>query len=807
MPSDPKTPGLGTDDDQTLIGPGRTAEVIGQYRILQKLGEGGMGEVWEAEQLEPVRRRVALKVIKRGMDSAEVIARFETERQALALMDHPAIARVFDAGTTQRGRPYFVMELVQGIPITTYCDRHRLSVQQRLEIFRQACDGIQHAHQKAIIHRDIKPSNILVAEKDGIPVPKIIDFGVAKATAQRLTERTLFTELGQLVGTPEYMSPEQADLTAEDIDIRTDVYSLGMVLYELLAGVLPFDFRELRRAGLAELQRAIQNDEPSKPSTRVSRLGETSVSTAEIRGTSVGALVKSLRGDLDWIVLKALDKDRNRRYETVSSLASDIGRHLKHLPVEARPPSAAYRAKKFVRRHRAGVGMAVVSLLLIATFAIGMTVQSVRVSRERDRAESEAAKSKAVVEFLQETLGSADPYEGLGREVTISEVLEHAAGAVETSFADEPLTGAAVRQTIGVTYTRLGRYREAESLLRASLETRRRDLGPGHPDVAESLSQLASLRTAQGDYAEAESLYREALEIWQNEPGDVRAEIADARNGLGTTLYGDGRYAEAAELFRDAMELRREIFGDESEPVATSLNDLAMSLTRLGRYQEAEPLYLETLATRKKLYREDHPNLAQTLNNTGMFYYRSGDSDTAEPYLEQALEMNRRLLGDRHPEVSTGLNNIALVLVDKGEYRQAAEIFREVLELDKDLLGESHPYVAGTTRSLGDALMRGGELEEAEALLREAEERYRVAFDANHWQVYNSRSFLGACLALQGQYEEAEDLLLEAQSELDTHFGSEHRRTREARKRLVDLYDAWGRPEEAAAYRADPSSS
>ncbi len=792
------------DADRTakLADSSSVARLIGHYRLLQKIGEGGMGEVWEAEQTEPVQRRVALKLIKRGMDSTQVVARFESERQALALMDHPSIAKVFDAGTTERGRPYFVMELVHGVPITEYCDRHRMSVRQRLKLFIQACEGIQHAHQKAVIHRDVKPTNILVAEQNGSPVPKIIDFGVAKATAQRLTERTLFTELGQLIGTPEYMSPEQAELTGEDIDIRTDVYSLGMVLYELLVGALPFDPKELRQAGLIELQRKIREDEPAKPSTQITRMGDSSTLAAKARRTTPAALAKNLRGDLDWIVLKALDKDRNRRYESARALALDIRRFQADEAIEARPPNTLYRFEKFVKRHKLAVAVSSLLAFSLVILTLLMTVQSIRIARERDRAESEAAKAEAVVEFLQDTLGSADPYEGRGREVTVAQVLDRAADEVDTSFAGEPLTRSAVRQTIGVTYSHLGRYPEAESLLRQSLETRRQLLGDHNADVAESLASLAWLRTAQGDYTEAESLYEEALKIWEGESGDVRAEVAEALNGLGGALYGDGRYAEAADLFREAIELRRQVFADDSEEVATSQNDLAMSLARQGQYEEAEPLYLEVLSTRQRLHAEDHPNLAQTLNNTGMFYYRSGDSVTAEPYLRQSLEMNRRLLGDKHPEVSTSLNNIGLVLVDKGDFAGAAAVFREVLALDTELLGEQHPYVAGTLRSLGDALMRAGDLGEAETLLREAEQRYRVALDEGHWQVSNTQSFIGECLQLQGRFEEAEELLLAAYPALAAQLGPDHRRTQRALQRVVDLYDAWGKPEEAAEYRA-----
>src|SRR5262245_50337583 len=351
-----------------------TVPPVGPYRPLQKLGEGGMGEVWLAEQTEPIRRKVALKLIKAGMDTKHFVARFEAERQALALMDHPTIARVFDAGATPRGLPYFVMEYVQGEPITAYCDRQRLTMRERLELLSRICEGVQHAHQKGIIHRDLKPSNVLVAIQGGRPVPKIIDFGVAKATAQRLTERTMYTELGALIGTPEYMSPEQAEMTGLDVDTRTDVYALGVILYELLTGALPFDPKELRAAGFDEIRRRIREVDPPRPSTKVSTLGERATESARRRGTEPAKLVSRLRGDLDWITMKALEKDRTRRYGSPMELAADIARHLGDEPVQARPPSVAYRTRKFIRRHRLGAAAAAFISLTLVAGMIGTTV-------------------------------------------------------------------------------------------------------------------------------------------------------------------------------------------------------------------------------------------------------------------------------------------------------------------------------------------------------------------------------------------------------------------------------------------------
>ncbi|HET6373256.1 MAG TPA: protein kinase, partial [Candidatus Polarisedimenticolia bacterium] len=406
-------------------------EIFGPYRLLQKLGEGGMGEVWLAEQTEPIRRKVAIKLIKAGMDTKQVIARFEAERQALALMDHPGIAKVFDAGETPRGLPYFAMEYVAGEAITTYCDRHRLSVPERLELFARACDAVQHAHQKGVIHRDLKPSNVMVTLQGDKPAPKIIDFGVAKATAQRLTERTMFTELGVLIGTPEYMSPEQAEMTGLDVDTRTDVYALGVMLYELLTGALPFEPRDLRQAGFEEVRRRIREIDPPRPSTRVRTLGAESTQAASDRRTDPARLASRLKGDLDWIVMKALEKDRTRRYGSASDLAADVERHLQLQPVLAGPPGASYRTKKFVRRHRLGVTMASAIVMGMAALSVVMVAQARKTARARDRAER-------VSGFLVDLFRVSDPGTARGNAITAREVLDRGAERIDKELGNEP---------------------------------------------------------------------------------------------------------------------------------------------------------------------------------------------------------------------------------------------------------------------------------------------------------------------------------------------------------------------------------
>jgi non-specific serine/threonine protein kinase/serine/threonine-protein kinase len=409
---------------------------IGSYVLRERIGGGGMGEVWRAEQTSPVRRTVALKLIRAGMASRQVLARFEAERQALALMDHPCIAKVFDAGVTGRGQPYFVMEHVPGAPITDYCDEYRLETKERLELFEQVCEGVQHAHEKAVLHRDIKPTNILVTEVNGKPLPKIIDFGVAKATTRKLTEETLHTELGQILGTPEYMSPEQADPTSEDVDTRTDVYSLGVVLYELLVGALPFDPDELRKAGFEGILKTLREKDPHRPSTKISVLGKKTTEIARARRTDPRRLAGQLNGDLDWIVMRSLEKDRYRRYGSPRELAQDVQRYRSNQPVLARPPSAAYRSWKFVRRHRVGVGFAATMTIFLAVGVglVMMTIQNARIAAARDEA-------MLVTTTLEEMLASVDPTRS-GRDVTVREALDETAKTLGEKFRNQPLVSA-----------------------------------------------------------------------------------------------------------------------------------------------------------------------------------------------------------------------------------------------------------------------------------------------------------------------------------------------------------------------------
>ncbi|MGA7625870.1 MAG: serine/threonine-protein kinase [Candidatus Acidiferrales bacterium] len=523
LANDPDDSPVENSSDRTLTtgGPGvAAAGQIGPYRLLQLLGEGGMGEVWLAEQKKPIHRTVALKLIKAGMDTKAVVARFESERQALALMDHPSIARVFDAGSTTEGRPYFVMEYVPGIPITEYCDMHRLTIKERLELFMQVCDGVQHAHQKAIIHRDLKPSNILVVQQRNKAVPKIIDFGLAKATAQRLTEQTMFTELGVMIGTPEYMSPERADQREHNIDTRTDVYSLGVILYQLLVGALPFDRKALRTAGLEEILRVIREEEPPKPSTRIRSMETASAAWAEKRREEPQSFAQHLQGELDWITMKALEKDRVLRYGGASELSADISRYLRNEPVVAGPATAAYRKKKYAVRHRIVLGAAAGLVLLLAGFAVTQAVQLHRITAERnranaerDRATRERDRADRIADFMTGVFKVSDPYQRVGNTVTARELLDKAAKEIDSSLANDPELQARMMHVMGKAYEGLGQYPAAEALLERSAKVSSSAVGPENSETLSTMSNLSETLMFEGRLSEAETLQRKVLAI------------------------------------------------------------------------------------------------------------------------------------------------------------------------------------------------------------------------------------------------------------------------------------------------------
>jgi serine/threonine protein kinase/Tfp pilus assembly protein PilF len=736
-------------------------ERIGNYKILESIGEGGMGTVYLAEQTEPFHRRVAIKIIKLGMDTHQVVARFDAERQALAVMDHPNIAKVYDAGKTETGRPYFVMEYVPGVPVTEYCDHHKLTIRQRLELFIGLCHAIQHAHQKGVIHRDLKPSNILITVPDDKPVPKIIDFGIAKAIGHRLTDLTLFTEQGQLIGTPEYMSPEQAEMSGLDVDTRTDIFSLGVVLYELSVGVLPYDPQTLRSASFNEIQRIICETDPPKASTRFSNLGDTQMTISVNRKTDSTSLVRQVKGDLDLITMKAMAKDRTQRYASASELATDVLRHLKHEPILASPPKTIYRLKKYIKRHKTGVAAAALIFFTLIAGITGTSVGLIKAIQAEKVAKSEAKTAQEISEFLQGLFLVSDPNEARGNTITAREILDKGAERIRTELTDQPVVQASLMNTIGVVYWRLGLYEEATSLLNDAVKIQRQVLGNKHLDISASLNTLAILYYTQGDYPQAEQLFREALSI------------------------------------------RRTIQGGEHLDLAECLNNLAMTLKAMEKFSDAEPLYREALKIRRKHLGNENIQVAQSLNNFGKFLYDRGNYDEAEPILRESLSMNRKLLGQEHPEISANLSNLALVLYAKGEYEEAESMFQEVLAMDRKFFGENHPYVASTLNNLGTLLLAMKEYQMAEIAFLEALNIERKTFPESHWKVAMTKSLLGSCYTCTGRYIEAEKLLLGSYQIIKNQFSEHSGRTKMALERIITLYEEWNKPKKIAEYRAN----
>jgi serine/threonine protein kinase len=746
----------------------RAGTVIAAYKLLQQIGEGGMGVVYKAEQLKPIHRLVALKIIKPGLDTAGVIARFEAERQALALMDHPNIARVLDAGATDSGRPYFVMELVEGGRITDFCDRNRLVPKARLKLFLDVCHAIQHAHHKGIIHRDIKPSNVLVMLHDGAPMVKVIDFGIAKALVQKLTEPTLFTSHGQMVGTPAYMSPEQAAMSGLDIDMRSDVYALGVLLYELLTGTTPLEDRQLCESDYAELLRLIREEEAPRPSTRLAALGDSAVPLAGNRGLDVKRLTRLLSGDLDLVVMKALEKDRNRRYSTPGLLADDLDRYLRGEAILARSPSTVYKVKKLAWRHRTAVlvGCAVTAALLVgaavaawqavaATQAKHQTLAALAAERRaKESAQAEAAKARAVLEFVEDhVLAAARPEGlagGLGGEVTLRRAVEAALPFVGQKFRDQPLIEARLRMTLGTSfwylgdgqpaaeqytaartlyarhcgrahhdtlrsmmglansYYALGRFTDALTLCEETLALQRARLGPDHPDTLTSMNNLANIHIRLRRHADGLNLHEETLRLRRTTLGPDHPDTLTSMNNLGNSYHALGRHTDALKLYQETLRLRRTTLGPDHPDTLKSMNSLAVGYYVLGRHADALKLYEETLVLQKAKTGPDHPDTLQTMFNLAISYATLGRHVEALRLREETLALHEAKLGREHPRTLMCSNNVAWSYTALGRHADAVKLYEKTLARQKARLGPNHPDTLSSMWGLAASLVKLG---------------------------------------------------------------------------------------------------
>ncbi len=804
-------PGLGvTVERLTLVE--KPGDHIGHYKLLQLIGQGGMGFVYLAEQEDPVRRRVALKIMKLGRDTKSVIARFEAERQALALMDHPNIAKVLDAGATDTGRPYFVMDLVRGIRITDYCDQNHLSTRARLELFMQICRAIQHAHQKGVIHLDIKPSNILITLQDGVPVTKIIDFGIAKAiNDQQLTDNAPVTSEEQFLGTPAYMSPEQADLGCPDVDTRSDIYSLGVLLYELLAGQTPFVTEELLAGGRDAMRQMVREKSPPKPSARLRTMGMADTTDVTQRfKASPAKLAGLVQGDLDAIVMKALEKVRTRRYESANGLAMDIQRHLANEPVMARPSSTLYRLQKLVRRNKIAVTAAVA---VMAALVIGLGLSTWLFFREKanyeralkaeQTAKEEANTSQTVARFLKAMLESLNPALAQGRQSPyLHETLDKTAARVAADLNSQPGIQAELQTIIGNAYYQLEDFSKAAELYRAALSVRKARFGETNRWVAASLNDLGNALNMEDRTYEAETLQRQALDMRRTLFGNEHPEVANSLTCLADTLT-DQRRLKGAEAYQlEALAMQRKSRDTAPQDFLVSLNNLGRIYRLGGNLTNATAVFREALAL--GMDKEKSPAYGDSLLKLAEVVREQGRLEEAETLCRAALARSRELLGNEHPQVNYSFNGLAFLLQRQGKLTELEDLYRGRLQSAPKRLPAGDEESIRTLTELSRLLIAEEKFAEAEPLAREALTLMENS-NPDDWRTFSGRSLVGATLLGQKQFETAESLLVAGYEGMKEREASINYLCRpylkDALQRVVRLYQATERSDQAAAYQ------
>ncbi|MEE8523683.1 MAG: tetratricopeptide repeat protein [Thermoanaerobaculia bacterium] len=739
---------LGKEAITDMIEVARTGQRIGRWRIVKEIGFGGMAEVYLAERAdEQFEQQVALKLIQPDRTSAKSIRRFEQERQIVASLHHPNIAQLLDGGVTEDGRPYFAMEYVEGLPIDRHCDHRRLTLEERLELFLVVVRTVRYAHRNLLVHRDLKPANILVTAEGHV---KLIDFGIAKL----IDDDVQATRSASFWMTPEYASPEQ--LNGQPATTATDQYQLGLLLYELMTGRRPFDHVSKT---IVEMVLAICEEDPCPPSDAVmagsGRPGETVEKAAAARRTTPGRLSKSLRGDLDAIILKALSKQPEQRYASTEQLIEEVRCYLAGLPIQVRADSVRYRAAKFIRRHRLGVAAAAAFAALIVGYAATVTVQGRETARERDRAEAEAAKAEQVKAFLVDIFQYADPYEKpIDGEITARQVLDRGAARIENELADQPEAQAELMHLIGKTYGRLGEFGQARPLLAGALEILRELHGPESLEVAQVLNDMATVARDIADYEAAERWNREALNIRRRLLGDEHAKVTGSLHNLAQILEIRGQYEESEELFRQALATDRKVYGgDFFRDVSFDLHSLGELLAKRGRRGEAEDLFLQALAIRRKVLGEMHPWSGSTLRELAKIELARGDFAAAKARLDEALDLHRRVLGADHREVASDLDILGSVYLAEGDLDRAGSTLRQALEIYRGFVGSEHHLSARATAHLADVHRARGDPRQAVDLYQRALTILERYLPDRHPEIATVLVGLGQALIAVGETE------------------------------------------------------
>lgn len=788
---------LGETSD-TLIKPddtnGPIPECIGPYRVIRAIGQGGFGSVYLCNQEKPIKRQIAVKVLRPGMNTRSVLRRFEEERILLSKMDHPGIARVLDAGKTESGQPYISMEYIEGVMITTYCNNRKLGLHARLEIIAQACQAIQHAHQKGVIHRDIKPGNVLVTEVDGRAILKVIDFGVSKAFEEQQSDDTL-TRTMQLVGTPQYMSPEQASTVSSDIDTRTDVYSLGVMLYELATGLPPFDPNRLRSASIGQLERMIRDIDPQRPSARVAKLEKTDAERISSQhGASTGYIVRQLKGEIDWVITKAMEKDRDRRYPTAYALYEDVRRVIRGDVVRARPPSMSYTIRKFVSRNTAGTVIA--SLIFVSLFALtGLSLgYAQKINRANEQIKSTLHNQEQVLTFTEKMLGGIDPAVARGQDTELfNMILDSARDRVNIELAGSPEVEVRVRLMIGNLYRSIGMFEESMAQFKSAAVISSKSLGKSH---LMSISARTSLGTAYVDiteYAQAKVVFEEALQDSLEALGENHPETHIILSDLAAVYNYLGDSKRAVEAGQSLLDSRVNVLGSDHTDTMGTRNSLAIALKGTGDCDRARTLFELVLEHQMKSLGKDHPNTLKTRTNLALTYHQLELFDMAVEMNAEVLEQKLHVLGDQHPSVLVSMANLAASLENAGQEERSRELLTKALKISLNTLGDDHQYTIVMRNNLAKYYYRQKNYEQARELSQKSCDGLVESLGEQHPMTLQGRGNLADILLDMGSPEEALEISIDIHALAREIFEESDHRLGNFTERLANCYAAIGK--------------